>query len=327
MGANKKKKTSYKIMMAVLVWFLLLLPVFLPAIVAGGIVTSIFSFFSGAGNNGIDESQIDQVKELISNFKQTEDYTELIKKVKVEADKLHLKYSYIIIPLLLANEVSGDKVDTLIDAASTLAIKNQDNLSGYVFDLKLNEHYKDYFKDFTDTSVISIFDKLGYLFDEDLPLTQEELAKFNNDDVIYPLRKKAIVTSEFGPRIIEVGGQTRDFYHNGIDLAFNGAENTCGVSIYAIHDGVVSAVDKENTGNAGNYVYITNKEKGIRTAYFHLEQPPKWNVNDVIKKGELVGLIGNTGLSTGCHLHLQIGTESNWKNPRNYLDFDNPKLP
>lgn len=98
--------------------------------------------------------------------------------------------------------------------------------------------------------------------------------------------------------------------HLGIDIG-----GPCGTPIYAADSGYVSAIGWE--GGYGNRIVI-NHGNGFETMYAHLSQIL---VNDgtSIGKGALIGRVGNTGRSTGCHLHLEIRQYGNKRNPYGFL--------
>lgn len=90
-------------------------------------------------------------------------------------------------------------------------------------------------------------------------------------------------------------------YHTGLDLAGTG----CGSPIYAVTNGVVieSGYRKMN----GNYVCI-NHNNGYYTCYNHMSKIIAQK-GDIVVRGQKIGLVGETGAATGCHLHLEV-----WKN-------------
>lgn len=114
--------------------------------------------------------------------------------------------------------------------------------------------------------------------------------------------KNVRITSEFGLSRI-LNGQQKNF-HNGID--FGGIE---GDSVFAIADGMVCFVGKNFYYN-GNFVLLDHGQ-GLNSIYLHLKKFLVKN-NQRVKKGELIGLIGSTGRSTGPHLHLGV----QWYNKR-----------
>jgi len=89
--------------------------------------------------------------------------------------------------------------------------------------------------------------------------------------------------------------------HDGIDLSGTGH----GSPIYASNNGVVAEVGY-NHYSMGNYVYI-NHNNGYYTTYLHLSSV-KVKKGQVVARGQAIGGMGNTGRSTGTHLHFSIWT-------------------
>ena len=124
-------------------------------------------------------------------------------------------------------------------------------------------------------------------------------------DFCFPMRKIK-VNSRYGPR----SGR----YHNGIDLALS-----IGDTIFAMFSGKVRYA-KYNDGGFGNLV-ILRHYNGLETFYAHLS---KFLVapNQEVKVGDPIGLGGNTGRSTGPHLHMEVRFYDAAINPEEIIDFD-----
>jgi hypothetical protein len=104
--------------------------------------------------------------------------------------------------------------------------------------------------------------------------------------------RTSVITSEFGSGRVFNGQLTAR--HLGVD--FRGA---VGEPIRATNRGVVALVD--NFFLAGNVVYIDHGG-GVVTSYFHMTKPLV-ATGDTVKRGQVIGLVGNTGRVTGPHLH------------------------
>ena len=106
-------------------------------------------------------------------------------------------------------------------------------------------------------------------------------------------------------------GERWNSFHKGIDIAGD------------IGDDVIAAMDGEviyaefNDGGYGNLIIITH-EDDMKTYYGHLNGF-KVNVGDKIKKGDVIGELGNTGYSTGPHLHFELRVNNNPVDPINYI--------
>ena len=130
----------------------------------------------------------------------------------------------------------------------------------------------------------------------------------NMKDIIHPL-EKLIVTSNFGPRRHPVTGR-QGIVHTGLDLA---AAN--GVPIKAVQDGKVTVAGEK--GTYGNAVFIDHGN-GYSTAYGHMSVV-KTTVGAQVKKGDVIGLVGTTGRSTGPHLHFEVRINNKVVDPKPYL--------
>jgi murein DD-endopeptidase MepM/ murein hydrolase activator NlpD len=102
--------------------------------------------------------------------------------------------------------------------------------------------------------------------------------------------------------------------HNGQDF-----EVPYGTNVYATGDGKVTE-SGWNSGGFGNCIVIDHGY-GFQTVYGHLSNI-KVVAGQNIKRGDLIGISGNTGLSSGPHLHYQIEQFGQHKNPVNFFNND-----
>ena len=110
----------------------------------------------------------------------------------------------------------------------------------------------------------------------------------------------ARISSEFGPRKHPILGYTR--LHRGVDFAA-----PKGTEVYASGDGVVEKAGR--AGGLGVHIRIQHAE-GYSTVYGHLLRLAKGlKKGDKVKQGQVIGLVGSTGLSTGPHLHYEVWRE------------------
>jgi len=116
------------------------------------------------------------------------------------------------------------------------------------------------------------------------------------------------VTSGFGVRRHPVFGDMR--MHSGIDI---GAAH--GVAVVAADGGTV--ITSSYNSSYGNYVVISHGG-GMTTLYAHLSSRSV-GVGASVSKGQQVGLIGSTGISTGPHLHFEVMVQGSRVNPLNHL--------
>ena len=116
------------------------------------------------------------------------------------------------------------------------------------------------------------------------------------------------LSSDFGKRISPFSGRLSD--HNGIDIAARP-----GTPIIAPAAGVVSYA--KFNGGFGRYLKL-NHGYGIVTHYGHLSKVSV-NVGQKVKRGDVIAYVGNTGLSTGPHLHYEISVNDVPVNPMRYI--------
>jgi len=124
--------------------------------------------------------------------------------------------------------------------------------------------------------------------------------------------KDARTSSEYGKRRHPV---TKKYtMHRGLDFAVN-----TGTPIYAPADGVIEVVRPSNKGS-GNFLRIQHSF-GFSSSYSHMK---KFSVKsgEFVEKGDLVGYSGNSGLSSGPHLHYEVRFVGRALNPRSFVDWD-----
>ncbi len=100
--------------------------------------------------------------------------------------------------------------------------------------------------------------------------------------------------------------------HRAVDIAAQ-----TGTPVISPANGIVVKVTYNK--RFGNLVVVSHGDI-YRTVYGHLEKVFV-KPGDIVKKGDLIGLVGNTGLSTGPHLHYEIWKNGRPVNPLNYISF------
>jgi len=130
---------------------------------------------------------------------------------------------------------------------------------------------------------------------------------------IQPINNKDLrrLSSGFGYRYHPIL-KIRKFHH-GVDFSAS-----TGTEIYATGDGVV---EKAKYATGYGYHVVINHEYGYQTLYGHMS---KLNVRrgQKIKRGELIGFVGNTGLSSAPHLHYEVIKDGVKVNPIHYFHRD-----
>lgn len=112
-----------------------------------------------------------------------------------------------------------------------------------------------------------------------------------------------------GARITSYMGKRWGRSHNGIDMIGKS-------SILAADEGVVEFAGYKS-GGLGNAIII-NHNNGFKTTYGHMKSL-KVKKGQVVEKGDVIGIMGSTGRSTGTHLHFEIHLNGKLKNPTSYL--------
>lgn len=131
---------------------------------------------------------------------------------------------------------------------------------------------------------------------------------------ILPDRSQFRLSSAFGYRTDPVFKRRR--FHEGQDFASH-----MGYPVFATGDGVVVKADHKFTGY-GNEIIIDHGF-GYKTRYAHLS---KIHVakGTKVSRGDLIGAVGNTGKSTGPHLHYEVVYKGKQVNPWQYMNLDMP---
>lgn len=125
--------------------------------------------------------------------------------------------------------------------------------------------------------------------------------------VSYPM-KHLIINSPFGQRKDPFTGKKRN--HNGLDL------RACGDEVYAMLDGTVKKTGEDK--RSGKYITIQSGEYLV--SYCHLSRI--WVKRGTkVKPGEVVGITGNTGRSTGEHLHITCKRKNKYVDPAILIQF------
>jgi murein DD-endopeptidase MepM/ murein hydrolase activator NlpD len=135
---------------------------------------------------------------------------------------------------------------------------------------------------------------------------------------IQPIDNKQLkgIVSGFGMRIHPIYKTMH--MHTGIDFAA-----PIGTPVYATGDGVIEKADNMEEGY-GNHVVI-NHGFGYETLYGHLSRIA-CTVGEKVKRGQIIGYVGSTGLSTGDHLHYEVIKNGVKVNPISYFFNDlNPE--
>lgn len=151
-------------------------------------------------------------------------------------------------------------------------------------------------------------------FKELLKLAKDKEKVLASIPAIQPVRNDDLkrMASGYGWRIDPIYKTSR--MHTGMDFTAN-----VGTEVFATGDGVIESIERNRWGY-GNCIVI-NHGYGYKTRYAHLSAF-KVNPGQKVKRGDLIGLIGSTGKSTGPHLHYEVEKAGKKVNPIHYYHSD-----
>lgn len=121
---------------------------------------------------------------------------------------------------------------------------------------------------------------------------------------------KGVITSQFGRRFHPI--TKKENFHNGVDIA-----TVVGSPIVAPDDGTITEVWNHKTG--GKSLAMVNKA-GVRFGFAHLSEQ-LMPIGTTVLAGELIARSGNTGASTGPHVHFTVKINGAWQDPMLHFSF------
>ncbi len=124
------------------------------------------------------------------------------------------------------------------------------------------------------------------------------------------------INNEFGFRHDPFGGRAYEF-HAGIDI-----DGNSGDIVAAPANGIITNADWQ--GGYGNMIEIDHGN-GLTTRYGHLSRIGV-QIGDTVQRGQIIGLLGSTGRSTGPHLHYELRLNDKSINPRRFLPPEPNKI-
>lgn len=136
---------------------------------------------------------------------------------------------------------------------------------------------------------------------DSLQMSFDELCEY---PVIFPIKKPKSISSGFGMRYHPV--YKRRKFHTGIDIA-----ESKGTPVYATGNGVVTC--KGYCSGYGNFIEIEHAG-GFRSFYAHLSKMAV-NIGDSVSITQQIACVGNTGMTTGSHLHYEVRKGKRFLNP------------
>lgn len=121
--------------------------------------------------------------------------------------------------------------------------------------------------------------------------------------IIWPVDESARITSKFGARTAPTAGAST--YHKGVDISVK-----TGTAIQAANSG---RIQTGYNSTSGNWVSVIGSD-GLTTTYRHLSSVLV-KAGDIVAQGDKIALSGNTGVTTGPHLHFETVINGEYKDP------------
>jgi murein DD-endopeptidase MepM/ murein hydrolase activator NlpD len=122
---------------------------------------------------------------------------------------------------------------------------------------------------------------------------------------IYGYQFPILGPHEFGGAAGRFGAARAGHTHEGQDTMA-----ACGTPLVAARGGIVQYSGYQAA--AGNYVVIDGKGTGFDFMYAHLAEPSPLQTGEAVRTGQPIGVVGDTGDATACHLHFEIWTAPGW---------------
>ncbi len=231
-------------------------------------------------------------------------------------------FSYFMLDLSDSYKEMRAKNPSSINWFPSLETQDIDENGSIVFEKPMS--LRQYFAKDKKIKAKDIADYLGVDLDQELPQDYSFTMPTLNDIKVQKKVKKIIagiktgkilkcsyeITSNWGSRLHPTKHRWK--HHSGIDLGVRYA------NFYAPMDGVVIE-KKYSLWGYGKYILVDHGN-GIKTRYAHLSKVSV-EKGEKIVRGQYLGVTGNTGTSTGPHLHFEVIVNGKDVNPRKYSQF------
>ena len=275
-------------------------------------------------DNNPNESVFDLLKVSFTEYEIIEKEKQVTKIINgVEVTETVIEKEYVVLRELEANGYFEVKeLLHSLEYETSEVNMSVNKVSSFLEDLNEKEEYEIETAILSDEEIAENFDdnykQWFFALVEIIPLLDPS-SEFDPDEFIFA----DIVTNPDIPSIWPASGRvTSEFgdvritgIHRGIDIA-----NVTGTPVKATANGTVIAVG--TNGNYGKRIMIyhgtDDKSNTYVTVYAHLSEF-KVRVGDKVSQGDLIGLMGNTGYSTGSHLHYEVIVNGIKVNPRYFL--------
>lgn len=261
---------------------------------------------------------IDVVKnsEIINDLKIEWNKNYTYREIKEQTTSF-LKDTYIFVKPIIPTKVEALIKEGITKLKHTLKNNKNDNGVVNLYKEEVNIYEETNNSESENKEIVEVPDNVGTSVEEEKVITAESSLSYQ-DEIASNIKEQGItfikpvsgsITSNFGAR--EVIFEGVDSYHTGTDI---GAKS--GTKVVSSISGTVT-VATYNQYN-GNYIEVTNGD--VVTKYLHLS---KISVKKgaKINRGEKIGEVGSTGLSTGPHLHFEVVYKGTKIDPRLVVDL------
>jgi murein DD-endopeptidase MepM/ murein hydrolase activator NlpD len=133
--------------------------------------------------------------------------------------------------------------------------------------------------------------------------TSSEPLSLNFDFYVYAF--PVLGSHDFGDAAARFGASRSGHTHQGQDIMA-----ACGLPVVAARGGTVQYAGWDDLG--GNYLVIDGKGTPYDTAYMHLAEPTPLKTGEPVRTGQPIGIVGDTGDATACHLHFELWGPPGW---------------
>lgn len=205
----------------------------------------------------------------------------------------------------LLNEAQAEQ-----NATEDLIAAKRDVVEGYASNISDAEaEKKNLLEDIeTQKAIIAELEEIERKRREEALKNQLNLT-YDGGKMTWPVPGYSRISSYYGTRPDPFGSPTQEF-HSGIDIPA-----PRGVNIISAYDGEVAWSYYSNS--AGNWVGVDHGD-GIYTVYMHMSKRLV-SEGDKVKKGDVLGLVGTTGRSTGNHLHFAVRQNGSYVDPLKWV--------
>ena len=201
------------------------------------------------------------------------------------------------------------KIKSVVDVKRAELGKNMKSLNAVISKLESQQSQLEFDVDEYQKEIEALEAKIEAAAQAAKDQANQSSIKYDGSQFLWPTPGYYYISSNYGYRWGRL--------HKGCDIA---GSNIYGKPIVAAADGVVTLVDY-NAGGYGYYVMINHGNSGGNnyvTLYAHMSSQAAY-VGKHVSKGDVIGYVGNTGRSTGPHLHFEIRVNGTAQNPLNFF--------